>query len=131
VLGTATLRWTVARVQPESLGRTLSLVVAGSVLRLVLAALLLLAALKQGIMPALLLLLGMLLTRSILMLVWRRPWTDSSTSPSTGLGRRSGRGSAERSGGQEEDGALRYAQATALPPAQDAAADGAAAGSGL
>lgn len=142
VLGTLALRWSVARVQPESPGRALPLVVGGSLLRLGLVALLLLAALRQGIVPALLLLVGMLLTRSILLLVWRGPSTWSgrrepqsvASTPAEGYAASGGTAASSEampSWGEEdavtEPGRAEHVKQAAFPPSQN----GAAAGLGL
>jgi hypothetical protein len=78
-----TLRWTVDRVQPRATGRALLLLGGGFVLRLAIAALVLLAALRQSIIAAALALAGMLVTRSVWLLIAMR---RDSASDSAALG---------------------------------------------
>ena len=62
------IRWTVLRLRPESLSRAMAWVLGGAALRLGLAALLLVAAIRQGIVAGLLAFLGLWIGR------WAAVW---------------------------------------------------------
>ncbi|MBN1136953.1 MAG: hypothetical protein JXM73_10220 [Anaerolineae bacterium] len=67
-----TQRWTVARLQPDAIRLSLALVLAGAVVRWLLAAGLLLTALLQGIGAAVVALAGMMVARWALVWWWNR-----------------------------------------------------------
>jgi hypothetical protein len=63
VLNGLGLRWTVARLRPEAPGRAVAWALGGAMLRWGLAASLLIAALRHGVVPALLAFAGLWLAR--------------------------------------------------------------------
>lgn len=71
-LATLTLRWTIGRLDHQAARGVLVLLGLGTLLRLLLAAGVLYAAVRQSILAAGLALTGMLVTRWALLLVWTR-----------------------------------------------------------
>ena len=72
VVHIATQRWTIQRLESSSAARVLLLSGTGMLLRLALAAGLLLAALQQGILPALAAFGGLMITRWLLLILANR-----------------------------------------------------------
>lgn len=69
-------RWTVDRLEPTEAGQALLLVIGGGMLRLFVAGILLFFALQQGIVAALLAVVGLTLTRWLLLAAWNRRTDD-------------------------------------------------------
>jgi hypothetical protein len=79
LLAMLTLHWTVDHLQPQAPSRALMLLGGGLLLRLLLAGGVLLAAVRQSILAAGLALAGMLLARSVLLVLFtRRRWASSA-----------------------------------------------------